>query len=64
MRPLLLAAALLAAGVPAATASPYGRPVGPVPGYGPVCTVQCVAGSVPAEVDPKDLGALVPVCPA
>lgn len=43
-----VAAALLA---PAAGASTGCAPVGPVPGYGPVCTVTCALSSEPA-VDP------------
>ena len=70
MRAFLAVAALSAAvatfATPA-TASPYCADLGPVPGYGPVCTVRCVLGVQP-EVDVKDvpgtLGSLVPVCPA
>lgn len=55
-RPALLALAGTAAGVvalltPAANASTTCAPVGPVPGYGPVCTVTCALSSEPA-VDP------------
>lgn len=63
---LLLSAPLASVAAPAA-ASPYCADLGPVPGYGPVCTVHCVLANDP-EVDPKDvagtLGSLVPVCPA
>ena len=65
---LLLAAGLTVAGLaPSAQASLYCSDLGPVPGYGPVCTVKCVLGADP-QVDPKDvrgtLQSLVVVCPA
>lgn len=41
---LALAAAALTAAAPAASANPYCDDVGPVPGYGPVCTATCVLG--------------------
>lgn len=44
------AAASLAA---PAQASLYCSPIGPVPGYGPVCTVKCLLGG--ADVDVKDV---------
>lgn len=60
------AAASLATSSPA-SASLYCSDLGPVPGYGPVCTVKCVLGADP-EVNPKDVGAtlrsLIVVCPA
>lgn len=65
---LLLAAGIAVAGLaPAAEASLYCSDLGPVPGWGPVCTVKCVLGADP-EVNPKDVRAtlqsLVIVCPA
>lgn len=64
------AAASLATSSPA-SASLYCSDLGPVPGYGPVCTVKCVLGSteVPPEVNPKDpIGTVADivliVCPA
>lgn len=65
----LLLAAGLAVGTlaPAAQASIYCSDLGPVPGWGPVCTVKCVLGADP-QVNPKDvkgtLRSLVIVCPA
>lgn len=66
--PLLLVAAAAAASFAApADASLYCRDLGPVPGYGPVCLVQCALGADP-NVNPKDLGetlqSLVVYCPA
>ena len=53
---LVLAAAPLLATAPA-RANVYCADLGPVPGYGPVCTVRCAMTAVPEEVDPspKDL---------
>lgn len=70
-RTLLLLAAAVAAGsfatAPAANASVTCADYGPLPGWGPVCTVRCVSGTQP-EVHPKDLGAtlrsLIVMCPA
>ena len=66
--PLLLVAAAAAGTFAApAEASLYCRDLGPVPGYGPVCTVQCVAGTNP-EINPKDvfgtLSSFFVMCPA
>jgi hypothetical protein len=66
--PLLLVAAAAAASFAApANASLYCRDLGPVPGYGPVCTVECALGTSP-QVNPKDvpgtLRSFVVVCPA
>lgn len=66
-RSALLVAAVTAAFAAPADASPYCADLGPVPGYGPVCTVRCVLAYQP-EVDVKDvkgtLASLAPVCPA
>ncbi|HEU0132954.1 MAG TPA: hypothetical protein VFQ85_18385 [Mycobacteriales bacterium] len=53
MRPFLLALAVAAAAATAAraSASTVCSDVGPVPGYGPVCTVTCALTSRP-YVDP------------
>lgn len=67
MRRLLLAAAVAATAAsfaPSASASIYCSDLGPVPGWGPVCTVKCVAGHDWLGADIKDLSSLVPVCPA
>jgi hypothetical protein len=70
---LLCAAGLSAAAfAPAAEASITCSDWGPLPGYGPVCTARCVAGSVdtdPSQVNPKDpirtvAGIVVIDCPA
>lgn len=67
--PLLLAGALAAAAfaTPSANASIYCQDLGPVPGYGPVCTVRCVLTTNP-QINPKDvkgtLQSLVVQCPA
>ncbi len=53
--PLLLVAAAAAASFAApADASIYFSDLGPVPGFGPVCTVKCVLGADP-QVNPKDV---------
>lgn len=65
---LLAAVAATSFLTPAAEASIYCSDLGPVPGYGPVCTVKCVLGAAPGIVDPKDIkgtiGRLAIVCPA
>ncbi|HEX8003754.1 MAG TPA: hypothetical protein VF519_13780 [Mycobacteriales bacterium] len=63
----LTAAAAFATLAPAADASLYCSDLGPVPGYGPVCTVKCVLYG--AEVNVKDpVGSVLSivriVCPA
>lgn len=65
----LVAAAALATLAPApANASLYCQDLGPVPGYGPVCTVRCILGHQ-SNIDPKDIrGTVISlvtiVCPA
>lgn len=64
---LLVASAAAASFAAPANASLYCRDLGPVPGYGPVCTVQCFLGQ--ADVDVKDVRGTVnsivqTVCPA
>lgn len=70
MRRLLLtlaAGAAAASLAPAADASLYCRDLGPVPGYGPVCLLQCQLGMDP-QVNPKNLGetlqSFIVMCPA
>lgn len=65
---LLPLAAAAAFALPApAQASLTCRDLGPVPGYGPVCTVECALATHP-EVNPKDvpgtLRSFIVVCPA
>ena len=65
---LLPLAAAAAFAIPApAQASLTCPDLGPVPGYGPVCTVECALGTRPT-VDPKDvtgtLRSFIPVCQA
>lgn len=61
-----VAAASLASASPA-DASVTCKDLGPLPGWGPVCTVRC-AMTVQPEVNPKDLGAtlgsFIVMCPA
>lgn len=55
MRRLLLATALLTAGLMGSTpasATVDCPPIGPVPGYGPVCTAQCVLNAVDGPPNP------------
>jgi hypothetical protein len=69
LRPALLLAAALGAAVLSAPAhaSTTCRDLGPLPGWGPVCVVECQATMSPV-VDPKSLGktlrSLVVDCPA
>lgn len=60
------AAATLFSSSPA-NASIYCQDLGPLPGWGPVCTARCVMGVQP-EVNPKDAAAtlrsLIVMCPA
>ncbi len=67
MRRLLVLLPLAAAFATPAHASPYCGDLGPVPGYGPVCVVECVLGTHPV-VNPTDvretLGSLIVTCPA
>ena len=60
------AAATLSASSPA-EASVYCADWGPLPGWGPVCTVRCQMGMQP-EVNPKDVGetlrSFIVMCPA
>jgi hypothetical protein len=56
---LTLAAGVVALLAPAANASTTCAPVGPVPGYGPVCTVTCALSSEPA-VHPHDKPRVTP----
>ena len=66
---LVAGAALTTFAAPSpANASLYCSNLGPVPGYGPVCTVKCILGH-DFQVDPKDVkgtlvSVLVIVCPA
>lgn len=64
--PLALVTAAAAASFAApAGASIYCSDLGPVPGYGPVCTVKCVLAHDPTPIDVKRLGeSLSIVCPA
>lgn len=62
----LVAGAAVASLAPAADASLTCRNLGPVPGWGPVCTVQCALGA--ADVDVRDVRGTVEslifvVCP-
>ena len=63
----LVAVAAAASLAPAAGASLYCADLGPIPGYGPVCSVQCALGS--ADVDLRDPvgtaeSVLIVACPA
>lgn len=64
---VLVAAAAAASFAAPAGASLYCRDLGPVPGYGPVCLVQCQLGMQP-EVNPKNLTetlrSFIVMCPA
>jgi hypothetical protein len=61
---VLATAGALAASAPASHASVTCPPVGPVPGYGPVCTVTCAAqvASRVKYLDPKDPKGILPPC--
>lgn len=66
---LVAGAALATVAAPSANASIYCSDLGPVPGYGPVCTVKCVLGHQGGPVNVKDpIGTLhsyvVIMCPA
>jgi hypothetical protein len=69
-RSALAVLAVLAAtafATPPANASIYCTDLGPLPGYGPVCTVKCLM-TVHPEVNPKNvgetLGSFIVQCPA
>ena len=65
MRRFLVLLPLAAAFATPAHASITCADLGPVPGYGPVCTVECLLAAHPA-VDPKDVPrtvrSFVPYC--